>query len=124
MLSLPLKILYDYLMESGDTSGYIVLYLKTARSHIVAIKSILAQQKPADMEELFRHAHSLKGSSDVMGQDSISKICGQIITLIRPRQTIQEANGQIISDIQELTKELDQNLQILETKQIGESTTT
>lgn len=103
-------ILYDYLMTPRDIAGYNTLFLKTAREHIQALESLLSSSSLPDIKEIFRHVHSLKGSSQMMGYQEITKLCSEIIANIRPQGTILTANKELVTSLSLLVKELENQI--------------
>lgn len=109
-------------MTPGDISGYNDLFLKTATEHISAIENILSGVTSTEnMEELFRQVHSLKGSSEVMGHNDISKTCSEIISCIRPGGNLVTVNGEIVDKLKTLTNDLKNQLQIFEPENLGDT---
>ncbi len=76
-------------MPPQDISSYNGLFLKTAKEHIDIISNNLDALKDISdkqnvYEEIYRRAHSLKGSSSVMGHREITETCTEIVTLVHP----------------------------------------
>lgn len=109
-MSESLLILYDYLMIPRDIAGYNDLFLKTAREHIQALESLLSSPSLPDIKEVFRHVHSLKGSSQIMGYQEIAKSCSEIIANIRPQGTILTADKELVSNLSTLVTELEKQI--------------
>lgn len=65
-------------------NDYLDLFKKTAFEHIDQSQEILNLQSINNnqAEELFRHFHSLKGSSAIMKYEQISKLCNELLNLI------------------------------------------
>lgn len=62
-----------------DMSPYRDLFVSEARGHLSALTELIirledAPADPAIIDEIFRHAHSLKGMAATMGYDSISRL--------------------------------------------------
>lgn len=79
-------------MPQQDISSYNGLFLRSAKDHIDTIENKLlpllnSLNQNDNTEEIYRRAHSLKGSSSVMGYTEISDICNQIIGLVHPQDT-------------------------------------
>lgn len=68
-----------------DLSKYLDLYLSESREHVSRLRESLAGVGEAGSEgvnELFRHAHSLKGMAASMGFDSTSRLAHQLENLL------------------------------------------
>lgn len=113
-----LKILYDYLMSIDAISGYDALFLKTAKEHADAIEMNLAiitttHDKKVALEEIYRQAHSLKGSATLMKYDVIAEICGKIIEIVHPKEEIKEVEetsllNSLLQQLQTRVKEIEE----------------
>lgn len=109
-------------MTSADIAGYNDLFLRTATEHISAIENLLSGVSSTEkLEELFRQVHSLKGSSEVMGHNEISKTCSEIISYIRPGGDLVTINSEIVEILKKLTNQLKNQLQIFEPENLGET---
>ncbi|MDO8270091.1 MAG: Hpt domain-containing protein [Candidatus Levybacteria bacterium] len=76
-------------MPTPDISDYNELFLRTAKDHVKALEELVLKLEatgptPKITEEIFRQAHSLKGSSSVMGFKKITDLCTQIDQTIHP----------------------------------------
>jgi chemotaxis protein histidine kinase CheA len=82
-------------MPTHNISGYESLFLKTAKDHIDVIEKNLktltiTHDKKVALEEIYRQAHSLKGSSTIMKYDTIAKVCERVIDIVHPQKDIKE----------------------------------
>lgn len=108
-------------MTSRDISGYTSLFLKTAKEHIASLENMLKSQgKPVDWDDFFRHVHSLKGSSQMMGFGNISEVCSEIINNIRPQDSIVEVDGELTQILKLLVEKLKKQLRTLESEKTGD----
>jgi chemotaxis protein histidine kinase CheA len=108
-------------MTPRNIAGYNSLFLKTAKEHIQELERLLfSTTNQPNIKEVFRHVHSLKGSSQMMGYENIAALCTEIISNIRPKNTIIEANRENIESIEKLVKELKNQIQMMSEK-IGET---
>src|SRR5690348_9473201 len=111
MLYMRLKILYDYLMQRNDISNYDGLFFETANDHITSCESLLIDTpQTVDMQEIFRHIHSLKGSSQMMGFENISNICQKLISIIRPDESVITVDSDGLTTIKQLFNDLKKQL--------------
>ncbi len=68
-----------------DLSKYIDLYLSDGREHLAALRAGLpesAGEAPADVNALFRHAHSLKGMAASMGFEATAALSHALESLL------------------------------------------
>lgn len=107
-------------MTPGDTAGYIGLFLKSAKEHIQALEILLSSEKLPDTKEIFRHIHSLKGASQMMGYKDIAALCTEIIGYIRPEGVILKANEEHINSIKRTIEHIKERLRVLEPEKMGE----
>lgn len=102
-------------MSTTDTSDYNALFITTASDHLNAVAKLL-QQLPKDGDpgyiasEVFRHIHSLKGSSGVMGYQKISQLCDSIDALIHPDTNTFYIEKERTDEIQNLHTQLQEAL--------------
>ncbi len=108
-------------MTPRDIAGYNMLFLKTAQEHIQVLELLLSSDKFPDAKEIFRHVHSLKGSSQMMGYQKIATICSEIISYIRPEGTIIQTNNEAIEQIKKSLDEVKKQLKQLESEKIGDN---
>lgn len=108
-------------MTPRDTAGYNNLFLKSAWEHIKALDILLNSDNLPDQKEVFRHVHSLKGSSQMMGYKKIAEACSEIIAHIRPEGTILEASDELIKVIKKYLDEVKEQMTLLESEKIGDS---
>lgn len=95
-------------MPNTDISSYNDLFLKSANNHLTEVKKLLSniqiENKKQTFEEIYRHIHSLKGSSSVMGVNTIVTLCDEINSLI-----LNSKNNQLkekIIDIELITSKI------------------
>lgn len=114
-LSYEAQILYDFLMPTADTADYKILFLKTAYEHVAEIERLVASfssgQTTGVFKEIYRHAHSLKGSSSVMGFSQIAQRCSiidDLITLDEHKDMPQDEKlTKIVKYVSEIKEELE-----------------
>lgn len=87
-------------MPDQDLGSFNELFFTTAFDHVKEIR----QQFPLIIEdhdnseilyEIYRHAHSLKGSSQLMGFVTISELCQQIIAIVHKENQSQLDSAQM-----------------------------
>ncbi len=79
-----------------DLAKFLDLYLTEAREHVSLIRKGLpaaGQVPPAVVNDLFRHAHSLKGMAASMGFDATADLSHKVETLFNLWRQGQEAEG-------------------------------
>lgn len=99
-------------MPTTTTEEYKQLFITTATDHIQLAESLLSQLANSlsneDAKEFFRHIHSLKGSSSVMGYKEISSACDEIDSLIHPTSDTYQLLPQHIGKISDLLSQTKQ----------------
>ena len=105
-------------MSIHAISGYDALFLKTAKEHTNAIEKNLTAlattyDKEVALQEIYRRAHSLKGSSTLMNYDVIAETCGKIIEIVHPRENIKEIGdtaplASLLQQLQTQIKEIEE----------------
>ncbi len=84
-----------------DTTKYLGLFATSAAEHLEGMERLLKSLRAGviddeGMSELYRHAHSLKGSAGLMGFDPIASIAdqvGQIVERTRERKKVLTADS-------------------------------
>jgi len=97
-------------MSSTNLDEYITLYVTTAMDHLSAAIS-LATTPPISQsshDEIYRHIHSLKGSSSVMNVPVVTKLCEDILVLLRDTKKQSEINSNVVSLLHQARVELEQ----------------
>jgi chemotaxis protein histidine kinase CheA len=108
-------------MSATDISGYSELFFKTADEHIERVeeglKEVMKAVNPKEVtEEIYRHIHSLKGSSSVMGYNTISDLCSKIDELMHPEEDIYTITDHNIDELMSLVGTLKKDLLEMRTK--------
>ncbi len=102
-------------MSVSDISGYSELFFKTADEHITQIeeglREVMHSANPNELtEEIYRHVHSLKGSSSVMGYNAISSICTKLGDILHPDATTYTITEQNFNELTNLMKALKEEM--------------
>lgn len=104
----------------NDISSYNELFLTTAKEHVEAILKVLHNDNDnQNLNEVFRRAHSLKGSSEMMNHEQITSICDQIISLIRPEDMVISVDNTTYDKLRILADELKKQLSMIPTEGIN-----
>lgn len=102
-------------MPAPDITDFTELFFKTASDHVREIEKLLdyIESSPTPtkiIDEIFRHVHSLKGSSSVMGYTQIAEACEKLDVIIHPEKGsfvyTKEASEEISSLIAKIKNDL------------------
>jgi len=104
--------------ENGfDKSKYTDLFLSESREHLKNMEDTLVrlsgkEDRPGSLNELFRHAHSLKGMSASMGYGAIGEIAHcmeEIFALLKKREIAMNSdlNSLLIGSVEKIHDMLD-----------------
>jgi two-component system, chemotaxis family, sensor kinase CheA len=88
-----------------DLSKYLALFVSESREHLQALSATLVRlegagaDRPAIVDELFRHAHSLKGMAGAMQQEGIALVAHRTEDVIGALRARGEAPGAEVVDV-------------------------
>lgn len=91
-------------MSAQDLSEYKDLFIQSAKDHLKALEQQISLINPSEnskeiLEEIYRRAHSLKGSSAIMGHSSITQLCSGIIDLTHSEDAFSTMDQHTINQL-------------------------